>query len=220
MNATAENVTPPAGDGAAAPAPKKTRVVEKVEMTDGRVVEFVGKANFYKDVLVKGKPIEECSLAELAAATVADMAIRMDFRNGTTRTYPLNPALALWYTGHGGKQKYGDELSGEDAPDLDDWAATTDRLHERLMAGDWTKTRVGGGLAGMTILVQALMEFTGRSAQEVREHIKDWTKDQRDQLKLDPEIKPIVDRIEKEKAAKAAHVDTGALKASLRALTT
>lgn len=226
MNATAETVTttptPPEGNGAATPAPagKKARQVEKVKMEDGREVEFVGKANFYKDVLVKGKPIEECTPEELASATPSDVAIRMDFRNGTTRTYPVNPALTLYYVGHGGKQKYGDELSGEDAPDLDDWAATTDRLHERLMGGDWTKTRVGGGLAGMTILVQALMEFTGRSAQEVREHIKDWTKDQRDQLKLDPEIKPIVDRIEKEKAAKAAHVDTGALKASLRALAT
>ena len=194
----------------------KGREAEKVQMEDGREVEFVGKAKFYKDVLVKGKPIEDCSVEELAAATIADVAIRLDFKNGTTRTYPLNPALGLYYAGHGGKQKYGDELSGEDAPDLDDWAATTDRLHERMMAGDWIKTRVGGGMAGTSVLLQALMEFTGRTAQEVRDHIKDWTPLQKQQLRMDPEIKPIVDRIEQEKAAKATHVDTGALKASLR----
>lgn len=215
--------TQEAGNGAQAPAAKPQRVVEKVKMDDGREVEFVGKANFYKDVLVDGKPIEDYSTEELANRSISDLSVRLDFRNGTTRTYPLNPALALRYAGHGAKQKYGDELAGgvgekkDEEPNLDDWAEATDALHERIMAGDWTKARVGGGMAGTSILIQALMEFTGRTAQEVREHIKDWTPDQKRQLKADPEIKPIVDRIEAAKASKSK-VDTSALKASLKGL--
>jgi len=203
----------------ATPTPKAApvRQVEKVSMEDGREVEFVGKARFYKDVLVKGKPIEDLSSDEIASATLADISVRLDFRNGTSRTYPLNPALGLHYAGHGAKQKYGDELAGEDAPDLDDWAATTDRLHERLTGGEWTKARVGGGMAGTSVLLQALMQFTGRTAAEVKDHIKDWTPEQKRQLRNDPEIKPLVDAIEAAKASKSS-VDTGALKASLRGL--
>jgi|SRR5580765_1444680 len=206
------------GNGATPAKAEKKREVEKVKMEDGREVEFVGKAKFYKDVIVAGRTIDELSPEELAAANTSDVSIRLDFRNGTTRNYPLNPALGIQYAGHGGKQKYGDELAGEDAPDLDDWAAKTDRLHERLTNGEWTRERAGGSMAGTSVLLQALMEFTGRSAQEVRDHIKDWTPQDKQQLRMDPEIKPIVERIEQEKAAKATKVDTGALKASLRSL--
>ena len=215
MNATAEQA---AGEAAAAPARKKAEV-EVVEMTDGRKVSFSGKSKVSKDFLVNGKPFDELTPEEQAKAHVGHSAVRFDFRNGTTRTYPLNTALALRFAGHGALQKYGDELAGEDAPDLDDWAATTDRLHERLSGGEWTKARVGGGMAGTSVLLQALMEFTGRTANEVREHIKDWTPQDKQAMRNDPDIKPIVERIEKEKAEKASkNVDTGALKASLKSL--
>ena len=212
-----------AGNGAQV-APKKERVVEKVTMTDGREVEFSGAAGapkaqrIKKDFLVSGKSIDDCSAEELQTAPLKDCGLRIDFRNGTTRYYPVNPALGIRYVGHGESQKYGDELAGEDAPDLDDWAATTDRLHERVMAGEWTQARIGGGMAGTSVLMLALIEFTGRTADEVRNHIKDWTPQQKQALRNDADIKPIVDRIEKEKAAKITNVDTGALKASLRGL--
>src|SRR6266404_6194155 len=214
----AEIQTATAGNGQQTAAPKKAREVEKVKMEDGREVEFVGKSKIQKDFLIADKSWDELSSEEKATSPISQAAIRIDFRNGTTRQYPLNPALALQYAGHGALQKYGDELAGEDAPDLDDWAASTDRLHERLSAGEWTKARVGGGMAGTSVLIQALMEFTGRTSEEVRLHIKDWTPQQKQQLRMDPEIKPIVDKIEKEKAAKATNVDVGALKESLRGL--
>jgi hypothetical protein len=222
MNAIAAEVAVPTAPAGKASG-KKERDAEKVTMTDGREVEFVGKARFYKDVMARlpsgeWQVLDDLTNEQLAGITINDLAIRMDFRNGATRTYPLNPALALRFTGHGGKQKYGDELAGEDAPDLDDWAETTDRLHERLMGGEWAKARVGGGMAGTSVLLQALMEFTGRTAQEVRDHIRDWSPQQKQQLRMDPEIKPLVDAIEAAKAAKATHVDTAALKASLKGL--
>jgi hypothetical protein len=206
-------------------AAKAKRETETVEMEDGRKVEFLlpkkeGQKGqqFKKDFVIGETPWDELSSEDKQKANISQAAIRFDFRNGTTRRYPLNPALALQYAGHGGLQKYGDELAGEDAVDLDDWALSTDRLHERLMAGEWTKARIGGGMGGTSVLLQALMEFTGRTAEEVRAHIKDWTPLQKQQLRQDPEIKPIVDKIEAEKAAKATHVDTSALKQSLRGL--
>lgn len=202
----------------AAAAPKSKREVEEVLMSDGRKVEFVGKAKVLKTGLIGDRPVEELSSDELKNAHIGHAAIRMDFRNGTTRTYPLNHEIALRYALHGALQKYGDQLAGEDAPDLDDWAASTDSLHEQLKNGDWSKARVGGSMAGTSVLIQALVEYTGRTLDEVKAHIADWTPQQKQQLRIDPEIKAIVDRIEQEKAAKATKVDVGALKASLKGL--
>lgn len=231
MNAVVQEQTNGA-TAPAAPAAKKVREVETVDMTDGRKVEFVGKGKMLKEAIVlqpdgTSRPIDELSLEELAAVHIKDVAIRLDFRNGATRTYPLNPAIGLRYAGHGALQKYGDQLAGgvknedgSESNDLDDWAYEVDQLHAQLTKGEWSKARVGGGGGGISILIQALMRFTGRTAEEVKAHIADWTPAQKQQLRLDPEIKPIVDEIEKEKAAKASHVDTGALKAGLRGLLT
>src|SRR5262252_1713742 len=84
MNAVAQEAAPAA-------KPKAVKEVEKVQMSDGRTVDFAGKAKFYKDVLIGGKPIDEASAEEIASAQISDIAIRLDFRNGATRTYPLNP---------------------------------------------------------------------------------------------------------------------------------
>jgi hypothetical protein len=227
-----EPSTPP-GVGTDGKAAKKVREAVNVAMNDGRTVEFVGKQLMLKEALVHGQkedgteiwiPIDEVSLEDLSKVHIKDVAIRLDFRNGATRTYPLNPHLGLRYAGHGGLQKYGDQLAGgvknEDgtvSTDLDDWAYATDELHEQLMKGEWSKTRVGGG-GGISILIQALMRFTQRTLEEVKEHIKDWTPAQKQQLAVDPEIKPIIDAIQLEKAAKASHVDVSALKSGLRGL--
>lgn len=226
------NAAPPvvAGDKPA----KKEREVVIVDMTDGRKIEFVGKGMMLKEAIVRTSnaetgepmwvPIDELSLEQLGQVHIQNVAIRLDFRNGATRTYPLNPALGLRYAGHGGLQKYGDQLAGgvknEDgtqSTDLDDWAYTTDELHAQLMKGEWSKTRVGGG-GGISVLLQALVRFTGNTLEVVKEHIKDWTPAQKQQLAVDPDIKPIIDAIQLEKAAKASHVDVSALKTSLRGL--
>lgn len=224
MNAQVQTEGQSTTPAAPAPAKKKTEV-ETVKMTDGRTVDFPGKTKILKDALVglsdgTFKPIDELSEEELASAHVGALHIRMDFRNGATRLYPINPKLGLRFAAHGGLQKYGDQLAGEDAPDLDDWAASTDALHEQLHKNaEWSKARVGGGMAGTSVLLQALMEFSGRSQDEVKAFTKDWTPQMRQAMRNDPDLKPIIDRIEKEKAAVAtAKVDTGSLKAGLMGL--
>lgn len=219
----------PAEGAAAAPAAKKTREAVKVAMSDGREVEFVGKQKLLKEgivILNDGAvvPVDEASDEQVAAGT---LAVRMDFKNGATRTYPLNTRLLHRFAVHGGLQKYGDQLAGgvknedgSESQDLDDWALETDALHDQLNkdGGVWAKARVGGGGGGTSVLLQALMEYTGQSLEAVKEHIKDWTPADKITMRNTEEIKPIIERIEKEKAAKAGHVDVGAKLAGLKAL--
>lgn len=218
-----EGATAPAAPAAA----KAKREVETVAMSDGRTVEFAGaKTKVLKEALVKvsrndaivAVPIDQLTAEELANTHVEDIFVRMDFRNGSFRDFPLNPALGLRFAAHGALQKYGDQLAGEDAPDLDDWAASVDKLHEQLQAGDWKKAREGGSMAGTSVLIQALVEITGKSSEEVRAYIKDWNQAEKQAMRRDPEVAPIVKRIEEEKAAKLAHVDTSKLKSGLRGL--
>lgn len=214
---------------AAEPAKPKAREVEKVTMTDGRVTEWVAgsKQKMLKEAIViledgSTVPVDEATDEQVAGGK---LAVRLDFRNGATRTYPLNEKLTHRFAAHGGLQKYGDHLAGgvknddgSPSEDLDDWAAATDALHDRIMSGDWSKGREGG-VGGISILIKALMEYTGRSAEEVRNHIKDWTPKDRRAMRVDPEIKPIIERLEAEKDAAAAKtVDTDALKSKLLGL--
>jgi hypothetical protein len=189
-------------------------------MTDGRKVSFVGKRQVLKDQLVNGEVYDGTSHVDL---NHAKLAIRMDFRNGATRTYDLNHALLTQYALHGASQKYGDELAGgvklEDgtqSTDLDDWAETTDRLHERLAEGKWSIGRTGDSMGGTSVLLKALIEASGKPIEELRAWLKGKSQKEKSALRNAPKIKPIVERIEAEKAAKAgAAIDTDSLLAEL-----
>lgn len=207
------------GNGSSKPAKAKAEV-EKVRMEDGREVEFVGKRKMLKDILIGGTPIDEADADTVNAASVDDIAVRLDFRNGTSRTYPLNPALGIRFAGHGALQKYGDELAGEDSADLDDWAATTDRLHDRLTAGEWTKGRDTDSMAGTSVLIRALVETSGKTKEAIREFLKSKTAAQKKAMLRSDRLRPIVERLEAEAAARAEHVNTDELFGQLDAATT
>jgi hypothetical protein len=220
------------------PAGKKTTEYEKVQMSDGREVSFPGtKTKLLKDVLVatvddKGEaalvPIDSLTPAQAESAELSDLRLRMDFRGGQTRVYPINPALALRFAAHGMLQKYGDHLAGgvknddgSQSEDLEDWAMAVDGLHEQLQKGEWSKTREGGG-GGVSVLVHALVAFTADAAQkgggealtidQAKEMAKSWDAKTRAALASDPDIRPFVEKIRAERAPK---VDTSALKANL-----
>jgi hypothetical protein len=187
-------------------------------MEDGRKVTFTGKPKFYKTILVGGV---EASMAD-TIDPLADLAIRLDFRNGVTRTYTLNPSLLGQFALHGALQKYGDELAGgvklEDgsvSTDLDDWAMEVDRLHERLAEGKWTVGRTGDSMGGTSVLLKALVEASGKPIEELRAWLKTKSQKEKSALRNAPKIKPIVERIEAEKASKSAQIDTDSLLAEL-----
>lgn len=173
-----------------------------VTMTDGRVVEFTTKQRLNK----------ESTIGE--DGTVSG---RFDFRNGETRSFTIPSALLARFAAHGMEQKIGDAIAGE--TDNDDAVLAVDDLLARLNAGEWSVGRAGGsGFAGSSILLRALWEVRGATDTEAKEKIKTWlsTKSQAEKLALRrmDAIKPVVERLEAEKAANSkggSSVDTSAL---------
>lgn len=199
-----------AGGQTSAPAAKSATKVEpeKVQMEDGRVVEFAGKRKLLKDVLIPG----------ITESYEGPTAVRFDFRNGKTRTYQLHQKLVWQFAAHGASQKIGDETAGED--DIDDMVLAVDDIIERL-SGDspeWTAKREGGGFGGVSILMRALMEHSGKDEATVKAFLKPKTHAEKMALRAHAPIAAIVKRLEDEKVAKAAgaaKVNAGELLAAL-----
>lgn len=181
-------------DQAAAPAKKAKAEVESVTMKDQRVVGFAGKKKMLKEVLVEGDQV----------------SVRFDFRNGETVTFPVPSQHRLYAMGHGYSQKLGDSVAGE--TDVDDMYLGVRETGERLEGGDWAAVREGGGFGGTSVLLRALVEFSGKTAEEIRAFLKDKSQAQKMALRGSAKLKPIVDRMEAEKLAKGtANIDTDAL---------
>src|SRR3990167_3022738 len=175
-------------------------------MTDGRTVEFAGKRKALKSSWFEG----------------GEVRVRVDFRNGETRTLTVPAALVEKAACHGGEQKYGDSYAGVE--DVDDMIEAVEKVQENLTRGDWSARVEGSGVAGTSVLLRALMEYTGKVKEDVKAFLEGKT--QADKLALRNStrankacvsMKAIVERLEAEKASKAAKVDTSALFAELGA---
>lgn len=190
------------------PAAKSKTEAEKVTLEDGRVVEFAGKRKLLKEVLIPG----------ITEGYTGDAAVRFDFRNGKTRTYVLHAKLVWQFAAHGASQKIGDETAGED--DIDDMVLAVDDIIERL-SGDspeWSAKREGGGFGGVSILMRALMEHSGKDEATVKAFLKPKSHAEKMALRAHGPIAVIVKRLEDEKVAKAAgaaKVNAGELLAAL-----
>ena len=192
-----------------------------VTMSDGRVVQFAGKRKVNKEtVLDESKIVVDGELVQFESGAVS---IRMDFRNGETRLIPLPLALIGRFAGHGGEQKFGDELaSPADKPmSEDDMVLAIDDLNAVIQKGAWGRGRAagGGGVSGASIVVQAIMEATGRDMATVKAFL---------QKKLDGDESltrralydsfrvattktgQIIKRLEESKLAKTAKIDADA----------
>lgn len=185
-------------------AAKEAATIETVKMTDERLVDFVGKRKLLKESFVKtgddGK---------------AQVSIRLDFRNGETRTFTIPDTLLLKFAAHGAEQKLGDETAGLE--DVEDAVLAIDALVERLNAGEWGVKREANGMAGTSVLARALVEHTGKTLEQIRTFLSTKSQAEKVALRNNPKVKPIVERIESEKAAKKSNVDTDALLGELSA---
>jgi hypothetical protein len=188
-----------------APAKKETQI-ETVKMDDERLVDFPGKRILQKDSFID------------ADGTVK---VRLDWRNGETRTFTIPAGLLAKFAAHGAEQKLGDEISGlkktdgSDA-DIEDKILAVDDLIERLNGGEWSTRKEGGGMAGTSVLIRALVEVYGKPVSEIKAYIKPFSQAEKMALRNHPAIKPVVARLEAEKAAaSSAKVDTGSLLAGL-----
>lgn len=213
-----------------AEAKKKVEVTE-VTMTDGRVVGFAGKRKVLKSTIINQALIEVDGGNILVQPGA--VAIRMDFRNGETRTLPLSAIMLPLFAGHGAEQKYGDELAAPaDKPmSEEDMVVAIDDLHTQLYdKGEWRVVSEGGsgGLAGASNVIKAIVEASGKSIQEVKDFLQkklDAAKAAGNPLSRQKlydsfknpatKIGAIYARLEQEKLAKEASVDADAELAEL-----
>lgn len=200
--------TPPT-DGAQAPAATKkpATTVTPVKMTDDRIVDFPGKRRLQKSTFISPE---------------GEVTVVLDYVNGETRTF--KPRLDMYpiYVGHGAEQKLGDEMAGID--DLDDAILAVDNLIENLNKGEWKQKGDASGMAGTSILLKAMVEYTGKTIELVKEFLKDKTPAEKAALKTSKipnktgqTIKGIADRLEEEKAAKGSKADAATLLAGFAA---
>jgi hypothetical protein len=184
---------------------KKQTEIELVTMNDGRKVEFAGKRRLIKESFISDS---------------GEVSIRLSFRNGENRTFTIPPALMAKFAAHGAEQKLGDEVAGLKKPDgtdadTDDMVLTIDDLVERLNAGEWNVKREGNGMAGTSVLIRALCELYNKPVDAIKGFLKDKTQAEKVALRNNPKVKPIVEKIEAERASKKTNVDTDALLAGL-----
>lgn len=168
--------------------------VETVTMTDGRIVDFAGKRKLLK---------------ESSVSADGKVQVRLDFRNGETRLFTLPDNLLNKFAAHGAEQKLGDEIAG--LTDTEDCVLAVDELIDRLYNGEWSIKREANGMAGTSVLVRALVEHTGKTVEQIKQFLNGKSQAEKVALRNNPKIKPIVERIEAEKASKKANVDTDAM---------
>lgn len=186
---------------AAAPAPAPKAPAEVVKMTDGRNVEFAGKKKLLKEGTVNPD---------------GTLTVRLDFKNGETRSVVLPAGLIPQFALHGALQKYGDEVAGE--TDVDDMVLAIDELDKRIQAGEWTVKREGG-MSGTSVLIKALMEYGNRTVEQVKAFLEGKSAADKAALRNNDKkanksgltVAAIVKRLEAEKAAKASKVDTDSM---------
>lgn len=208
----------------ASSTPKKSKTeVTMVKMKDGRDVGFPGKRKISKETLIDESKIQIGDDGIFIAPSA--IQVRMDFRNGETRLLPLSLKLLPKFAGHGGEQKYGDELASPSDKPLSeaDMVLAIDDLHEQLSGGEWSAAREGGGFAGASVVVLALMEASGKTQEEVKAFLQgklDAAKAKNEKLSRkdlydsfrnpNSAVGKIVKRMEEERLAKDSKVDADA----------
>jgi hypothetical protein len=195
---------------------------EAVKMSDGRTVIFP-----------KSRKMQKESLFNSAGHWVGT---RFDFRFEPSEEYPTNTltvsapepgdkvkvgdvtrsALHM-LAAHGASQKFGDYAAGSgekgEPADPEDMFDAVQKGIEQFESGSWSERREGSGMSGTSVLLRAMVELAAgkKSIDDTRAYLKTLNKKQKDALRDDPRLRPIIDRIEAKKKAKAEHIDTSTL---------
>jgi hypothetical protein len=143
------------------------------------------------------------------------VAIRLDFVNGETRTFSIPESLMQKCAAHGAEQKLGDEIAGLD--DVEDCILAIDELMERLERGEWAVKKESNGMAGTSVLARALHEHSGKPIAAIKDFLSKKTQAEKVALRQNASIAPIVARLESEKTKKPSTVDTDGMLEALGA---
>ena len=178
------------------PSANKT-VVTNVEMEDGKVVSFPGKRKLQVTAKVSDDGV---------------LAIREDFLNGRVLNVNVTGAMLVKFLEFGASQKCRDVIAGED--DIDSAVLDSEEFFKLLESGKWSEERTKG-TGSSAPLHKAVMEVTGKTADEVKVFLAALSQTQKLALRKDASIAPIIERLEAAKKAKQPTVDTASLLAGL-----
>ena len=165
-----------------------------VEMEDGGSEVFGGKKKMLKDTRI---------------AEDGSIATKLSFSNGRVISFTIPADMILRFAAHGVDQKFGDEIAG--LGDIDDCVLAIEELADRIAKGEWSMKRESSGLGGTSVLAKALMEMTGKDAQQVKEFLAGKNQAEKLALRNNPKVQPFVAKIEAAKTNKGAGIDTEAL---------
>jgi len=185
-----------ANQATAKPAANKT-VITNVEMEDGKVVSFPGKRKLQVTTKITDS---------------GELHIREDFLNGRVLNVVVTGALLSKFVEFGASQKCRDVIAGED--DLDSAVLDSEEFFKLLEAGKWSEERTRG-TGSSAPLHKAIMEVTGKTAEEVKVFLAALNQTQKLALRRDASIAPIIERLEAAKKTKQPAVDTQSLLAGL-----
>lgn len=156
----------------------------KITMEDGRIVEFGGSVRaslIRKDAFEHGP----------------NLCVRIDARNGQTLNFTIPESLVRQFALHGASQKLGDAAAGHE--DVEAKLAAIREEIDRLSRGEWTARKPTGPKA--SLLALALAEAKGKPLETIVEFLATKSVKEKLALRNHPGIKPIIDRIEAERAA-------------------
>ncbi len=195
---------------------KKEVVYTKVTMADGREVSFPGDRKAQKEVVFD--------------AEAGTFGVRINFVNGKfveTKSTDLSRGISLQLAAHGLSQKKGDTYAS--LKDVDDMVLAAEEMRAQLIAGDWGRQReAGDSMSGASVVIRALCEVTGKTVEDIKAFLQGkldaakaaGTKLSRQDLyasfrKPGTKVAAVIERLEREKAAKSTGVDANAMLAEL-----
>lgn len=155
---------------------------------------------------------EKAKVKKFAGVNAGTPEVKFYFNNGEQRTFVCPPDLIAKAAAHGLSQKIGDAFAG--VADVDDCVQAFDEMAGRLEKGEWNAEReVSGGVSGYSVLARALAELSGKPMDEVKVKLGTLSAKEKLQLRSNAKLKPIIQRLEEEKAAKSKGdpVDTDAI---------
>lgn len=109
---------------------------------------------------------------------------------------------------HGINGKVGDSAADPKLDAMEQLQATVKQLTE----GTWAARASGGGGASSTLLSEALIRVTGKTADEVKEKLESLTDDEKKAMKKHAQVAAEIDKIKAERARDAAKKSAGAIK--------
>ena len=151
-----------------------------------------------KEVKKAGRSVRLTKAAVFINGQLSHLALK--FADGSTATITIPDAVREQAVAYGALAKIGGLTSREQT--LDELKAEVTALIGRWNSGEWAERSEGG--QGTSIIQKALMEFRGKTANEVAAFLADKTMKQKSEMKSLPGLAPIVARLEAAEAAKQA----------------